>query len=112
MLKGIPGDRPKLGQIIKASDRIRRGYVHTRQPQSWRNEWEPFRAKLKAKPVFGIYIGWRTYSNGKVEIYDGSEYTADWWFEAWLIVADERQKPVPVLPADVVWEREKMRYSR
>ena len=57
-------------------------------------------------PVDGIYIGYRTFSNGTVS-YDYSAesvvslYRPEAYFEAWLIVPSERENPAPVLPEDV-----------
>jgi len=102
--------RPKLGQKVRAHDRlVRRCWSkphHTLKNRSylvkgWRQYGDSI---LKAKPVEGIYIGYRTYSTGTVH-WDsdyGNEYTPEEWYEVWLIVPNVRSRPVPVFPKDVV----------
>jgi hypothetical protein len=94
--------RPKLGQRVSATDRLVRRHPNNGK----RREWQRFvNFVLKAKPVEGIYVGFRTYSNGAVS-YDGDG--VQWWpditFEVWLVVPGPRQNPVPVFPEDTEYD--------
>ncbi len=111
--KGQRGTRPALGQRVRARDRLVRDWRYVereaRDERYWRRAgerrrgrppipgWEPAPA-----PVEGMYIGYRTFSNGR------AEWTGDSWgyvpqrhFEVWLVVPSDRENPVPVLPEDV-----------
>jgi hypothetical protein len=104
------GMRPELGQKINAKDRLIRTEIRKEgegwRRGGWRKGWRRRgEGVLPARPVDGIYIGYRTYSTGTTE-YDseyGHEYGAEEYYEVWLIVPDPRQKPVPVWPEDVLW---------
>ena len=107
MAKNI--QRPRLGQKIQANERLRRITRHQGLGPGFRSFWQRYaeaRIPLKAKPVEGIYIGHRTYSNGR-KWYGGDDegnlYQADEWLEVWLIVPSARENPVPVMPEDTVW---------
>jgi len=99
--------RPRLGQKIQARDRLRRITRRQGLGSAFRSMWVLCQERpLKAKPVEGIYIGHRTYSNGR-KWYGGDDegtlYQADEWFEVWLIIPSARENPVPVMPEDTVW---------
>lgn len=101
--------RPRLGQMVYASERLRRITRRKGLGSAFRSYWLRYSASripLKARPVKGIYIGHRTYSNGR-KWYggddEGNQYQADEWFEVWLIVPTARENPVPVMPEDTVW---------
>ena len=100
--------RPRLGQWISSKDRIER--VHDSDAN---RIWKEVGAddELKAKPVNGIYIGYRTFSNGamaKERDLRGPiaqmEYIPAAYFEVWLIIPNARHTPVPVLPSSVLQE--------
>jgi hypothetical protein len=86
-------NRPKLGDKIIALASLERIAG---------SHWE-----RKLKTISGMYIGWRTYSDG-IMISDRDEYgypidyyyQAKEYFEVWLIVVDPRQNPIPVLRKD------------
>ena len=94
--------RPKLGQMIQATDRLERVQrnTHGGVVKIW-TRWGDVPA-FRARPVQGVFMGYRTRSNGRIEY--NREYTA-WYpsdyFEVWLIVVNRRENPVLVLPADV-----------
>lgn len=110
--------RPKFGKIIKATVTLKRT-KHYRIPTSQEieqemkgntyyldsynknkkfnfHEWEP-----ETKIIEGIYIGYRTLSDGFV-IWEGEEignvFHVLEYHEAWLIVEGPRRKPVYVKP--------------
>lgn len=90
--------KPQLGQRVTASDRLHR-FVDGRVKE-WKRFSEGF-SWAQPFPVSGIYVGSRTKQQG-ISDYQG-DYTA--WnktgqVEAWLIVENDRQNPVFVLPED------------
>lgn len=92
-------NKPVLGQRVTAKDRLRRwGNFGAKQT------WETFgsQAAFKSMPVSGIYIGYRTKSNGHTEFdYDCHYWVPSEYFEVWLIVETDRTNPIYVLPQDV-----------
>jgi len=90
--------RPKLGQRVSARRRLERH-------EKWRSKGgvtAKFWA-IKLKPIEGVYVGTRTLSNGSRQLQNYEEgyiYTATDYFEAWMIVENERRRPVFVLPGD------------
>lgn len=104
-------NRPRIGHMISASDRLHRCHLPpdgTARYKGWSKGWRRWADKpgvrLRPRPVHGIYIGYRTYSTGLI-VHDwdeGGQYTPVEWYEVWLIVPDDRSKPVPIWPADVV----------
>ena len=101
--------RPTLGERIAASDRLVRVTEYAKPDNGgWSNVLKKWvrcgdRPVLKPKPIEGIYVGFRTYADGRRE-YLGAEYGIAFhpssYREVWLIVPSERQAPVPVLPED------------
>jgi hypothetical protein len=85
--------------------------MHAGHAYGWGKEWKreaDMYSFTSAKPVTGIYIGKRTYSNGITgSPEDGCPYEPKEHFEVWLIVPNERSKPVPVYPADCNLTQEK-----
>jgi hypothetical protein len=83
----------ELGSRVTAPKPLRRRKGATRR------EWTITSWKIK-KPITGIYIGWRTYANGRVEggiNWDDPVYfVPDKFIKVALIVTDERSNPVPV----------------
>lgn len=93
-------ERPPLGARIKSDYRLWRGSVHEDRPDGWGKKWH----RIDGEPgeYAGMYIGYRTYSNGRITFVGdgGLSYEATEHLEAWLIVPDERSAPIPVLPSD------------
>ena len=101
--------RPEFGQQVTVKDRLTRRtrIKHLSKPRHFvaLKEWVltgdlyPF---LEAEPVSGIYIGYRTYANGRRDYYadEGYRFIPNETFEVWLIVPGQRMNPVPVLPFD------------
>ncbi len=90
-------NRPKLGQRIKARDRLIR--EHKRMPdgvviQTWVCCGDRISPYYKPRPVDGVFMGFRAKSNGSP-----AEY-----FEVWLIVENSRSNPVFVLPESIILE--------
>ncbi len=79
----------KLGDRVSAPNSLYRS-------KKWRGRHE-WREVLG--PVKGVFVGWRTYANGTVEIDQdaGPLFTADEWIKVALICQDPRHSPVPVL---------------
>lgn len=104
----VHNGRPALGARVSASDSLVRVTDYTRNGD-WRQLMKLWirageRPALKSQPVNGIYIGYRTYTDGE-RIYAGDGvygFHPHERKEVWLVVPSERQKPVPVLPEDVV----------
>lgn len=93
--------------MIEASDRIRRnteqvGLGWGRLKVSWKR-WA--KCISRPNPVKGIYIGYRTGSNGHKHYEDdcGFIYQPEDVVEYWLIVPDARERPVKVFPEDTRW---------
>lgn len=93
-------ERPPLGARIRSSHRLRRGCEYDDRPGGWSKKWH--RIDWKRDDYEGMYIGYRTFSNGEITLLGegGTAYEATEHFEAWLIVPDERSVPIPVLPSD------------
>ncbi len=96
--------RPELGARVSATDRL---YRH-REYRDGKKTWVRFRGlfRFKTERLYeGIYIGYRTIQDGKTS-WEGEEIGNIWipsrHFECWLIVEDPRQKPIRVLPEDVI----------
>lgn len=93
-------NRPELGVSIVSANRLKR--VKTSEGNGG------YIAEWKQIPTYtsGIYIGYRTLSEGKVWWHydEGYEYEATKFFEAWLIVVDDRTNPIYVLPEECIWE--------
>ncbi len=98
--------RPALGQELHAADRLYRSkeysQAHGRIFRHWQRWRERLGGSLGPRPVDGMYIGHRIYSNGSVEIWgdDMTTFHPTESFEAWLIVPNENSAPVAVLPED------------
>ena len=99
--------RPALGQTVSASDRLWRR-IETKPAKYGNHYFKVWRRYgdnpvFKAQPVSGIYIGFRTYVNGRREwdSDDGYIFYPESYHEVWLIVPSERKNPVAVLPSDV-----------
>lgn len=77
--------------------------VTTKTISRWEFQQEGGKTKIRWKtfecrsPIKGIYIGWRTVSDGyKTWNGDHIEWVAETYFQIALIVTDPRQKPIPV----------------
>ena len=90
----------KLGDRVKAPCRLFRAHGPN---------WEKFWRK-GATPVEGMYIGWRTYANGKIvtstdDAWHGEITIQEWkgesWFKVGLLVKGERSAPVAVMFEDM-----------
>lgn len=81
-----------LGQKVVGGPRLRRKFK-----REGRKEWEPYESGHQT--IEGIFIGWRTYSNGKSEYEDSCGYifTPDKYFKVALIVPHIRANPIPVM---------------
>jgi len=92
--------RPIIGQQVTATHKLVRAYgiydlKHGAREKKWeRIDWRP-------GDYVGYYIGYRTFSNGSLDLNKHFDnYTPKERFEVWLIVPNERQKPIAVLPGD------------
>jgi hypothetical protein len=92
--------RPTLGQTVEATDTLRRQWRRHEEGLGHLKKWIRFGSFLKPRPIVGIYIGWRTSSNGYIRYDDGASYQAIEHFETWLVVTSDRKNPVHVLPED------------
>lgn len=101
-------ERPPLGARVRAKDRISR--FLTGQTRRSNERWERWKRRgdrgswAKPEPVDGIYVGYRTISDGyMVWVSDevGSVWVPKEYFEVWLIVPNERGNPIRVFPTDV-----------
>jgi hypothetical protein len=93
--------KPKLGQRVRAKDQLARKMHH-----NGRKEWVRYVDYIRrAKPIEGIYIGCRTYQNGRTmggyHRDDPLYFEPDGYVSVWLIVRRGNENPVPVLPEDV-----------
>lgn len=92
--------RPELGQKIKATGRLVRWERWNPAGGTTKKYWAPD----DSGPVEGIFIGYRTLSNGHRQLLNSDEgyaYTPTEYIDAWLIVTDPRHRPVFVLPSEV-----------
>lgn len=90
--------KPKLGQKITASDRLRRAMT-TGCEKKWIRfgDWAAF----KPQPVSGVYVGSRTKQNGHTEHHpEYAEWVKTGQVNVWLIVESDRTNPICVLPED------------
>jgi len=87
--------RPIIGQQVTATHRLNRQSEWVTGKKTWqRIDWKP-------GDYVGYYIGYRTFSNGRTDLHKHFDnYTPTERFEVWLIVPNERQKPIAVLPQD------------
>lgn len=91
--------RPILGQRVASTDRVHRNCASDGK-QTWKRFGDI--AAFKPQPLSGIYVGYRTISNGHINyVYDGSVWVPSDYLEVWLIVATDRTNPVKVMPQDV-----------
>ena len=101
--------RPQIGQKLVCKAELFRARYEPGTPDV--RKWKRIE---HANPYTAHYIGWRTYSNGKMlsvrtagyydepdGYYDELVYSADHHFEVWLVVENDRLNPVAVLPEDV-----------
>lgn len=96
------GEKIKLGAEVTATGQLFRHWVKGNVDRSSRKEWYTPEGTMH-KTVTGIYIGKRTYQNGKIswDRDDGNIFVPDEWFKVALIVTDERKNPIPVLYSDM-----------
>lgn len=100
--------RPPLGARVRAKDRISRYLTgETRRHNEWWERWKRHGDRgswAKPEPVEGIYVGYRTISDGYM-LRESDEMGFVWvpkdYFEVWLIVPNERSNPIRVFPIDV-----------
>ncbi len=92
------GEKIKLGAEVTATGQLFRHWVKGIANGPDRKEWYTPEWAVH-KPVTGIYVGKRTYQNGKIswDRDDGNVFVPDEWFKVALIVTDERENPIPVL---------------
>lgn len=92
-------NRPTIGATVSADHRMIRATMY---PSATSNERHRIWHRHE-KAVHGLYIGYRTVSDGRVDYYpdEGSEYVPEKHFVVWLIVENERHNPVRCLPEDV-----------
>ena len=77
------------------------------RPARYKKDWQrrsDLMGEWARRRVRGIYVGYRTLSNGVTTMggyEEGSYYTIEDPFECWLIVQGPRLNPVRVFPKDV-----------
>lgn len=81
-----------------------RWYPRGRSLDGWmrRSEWRHWRSEPKIRE--GIYIGWRTVSDGTTEYMgseEGRQYNVYHAYRVAVVVLGEREKPVYVFPSDL-----------
>lgn len=89
----------KLGTRVTAPKQIRRSRAYGGRREWYVPDWD------RHQPVTGVYVGWRTYANGKIEGGFQDEpavFIPDSYFKVALIVTSERKKPVPVIYSTMV----------
>lgn len=92
--------RPKLGQFVAARDVLAKSY--RANSRVWLRQRERIRTP---QPIEGIYIGYRTLADGLCEWHhDCTVFKPTHYFEAWLIVPNERVNPIRVHPEDCYYE--------
>jgi len=98
-------DKPRLGQKVSATDRLRRTFVGNEL------HWLRFGdvAVLHPQPVTGVYVGSRTKQNGYSDHWlgEGSVWVRKGDVQVWLIAFADREKPAFVLPEDCTFTRRK-----
>lgn len=85
----------ELGEKVK---------IHGRLFRIWDNGMKVWREISHDLPFEGVWVGYRTLSNGRVYYggaEDGTEYQALEYLHANMVVVDPRQSPVYVLDKDM-----------
>ena len=85
----------KLGARVTAPGRI----IKSREGD--KREW--YKPSWRQKPVEGVYMGCRTYSNGTTTIDEdgGRNFHPEEYLKIGLIVTSTRTNPIPVLYDDI-----------
>lgn len=84
----------KLGTKVASSEYLSRTIDYKTKFRYW---------KRRKQNINGIYIGYRTYQNGKL-YYDpeeGTIFIPEEYIKIALIVTNERQNPIPVLYSEI-----------
>jgi hypothetical protein len=100
----IPDNMPRFGQRVGVVGILKRAWERRKHPAlpALSVEWKFW----KSKPIpmkEGIVIGWRILCDGHVdwEPEDGKSFTPVDHYRVALVIFNERQNPVYVLPGDL-----------
>lgn len=94
--------RPEFGSRVRATTTV----MSAKRGNSYERNHYHINVKHKSDPIEGIYVGYRTLSDGKVwwvdeEVGYSFAVTPGTAREVWLVVPGPRRNPVRVDPASV-----------